>query len=158
MYSEGWSFCCSCIVGSCSWNVGPFLSYSPTSKISNSEKKLHTLKNHHDNYVHASWKLFPCHAVFIYVCLQTFMVMCDYEVSLVFIRVFFPHNFFLQGDKEREKGIKEKDSGGIKTEVGTWEDGWDERNETRFALQMHILINYFIQLTMLWVHVRKCDV
>lgn len=51
------------------------------------------------------------------------MVMCDYEVSLVFIRGFFPHNFFLQGDKEREKGIKEKDSGGIKTEVATWEDG-----------------------------------
>lgn len=53
------------------------------------------------------------------------MVMCDYEVSLVFIRVFLTltHNFFLQGDKEREKGIKEKDSGGIKTEVGTWEDG-----------------------------------
>lgn len=123
MYSEGWSFCCSCIVGSCSWNVGPFPCYFPTSKISSSEKKLLKLKNHHDNDVYASWKLFPCHSVFIYVCLQTFMVMCDYEVSLVFIRGFFPHNFFFTGRQRKRKGNKgeglrrDKDRGG---DMGRW--------------------------------------
>lgn len=60
-----------------------------------------------------------------YVCLQTFMVMCDYEVSPVFIRVFFNPNpqLFFTGRQRKRKGNKgeglrrDKDRGG---DMGRW--------------------------------------
>lgn len=82
--------------------------------------------------------ILSCHCLFIYVCLRTLMVTCDYEVSLVFIS-FYSQLFLAGRKKEGEKG-KEMDLGEKKTEVMTWEFGWDERDirsESTFALQMH---------------------
>lgn len=51
--------------------------------------------------------------LYLCICLQTLMVTCDYEVSLVFIRVFI--HSFCYGENENEKRVykeEEMSSGG----------------------------------------------
>lgn len=152
-HSEGWAFCYSRTVGSYHWNVGLF----PDNSKSDKKEKFQ------------SWKIItlmtfiqgessPCQSVFIYVCPRTFMVMCHYEVSLVLIRggFFSPHTQLLfEGDGEKKREWKRRSQGG--KDRGGDGDGWDERKETGFALQMQILISRLVQLTTQRVHARKCS-
>lgn len=150
--SEGWAFCYCGTVVSFRWNVGLFLGSSKSGKKEKFQSwKIITLMT----FIQGESS--PCQSVFIYVCPRTFMVMCHYEVSLVLIRgVFFPpHTTFVRGrQREKKREWKRRTQGG--KDWGWDGDGWDERKETGFALQMHILISRLVQLTTQQVHARKC--